>query len=578
MMITHQPALGRNIVASLFGALMFFLATAILLPSQVNVHAGQEWSFDQIRQNIEARFTQLNGDTNGSLCADNAGLRQVRTAIDQYDDSRPRKYRQNYHLTTRLIACMVSPIAGDGAPNRPGYVIDYGRQMVTAVSQKFMGILAALAVLAAVLWGIRIVLGYARELQSTSIMIIIKVGMLMWALSYMGTLYDASINTMNQMAGVVAKAIPTHMCPEVDANAGAFNSAGGDRTFLLPWVKLDCAVESIATMVLDSHNSPVGTMVTAFLSEGIAKGLSASFFAALFSIFSVMNLALFIIVLANLALVLMFLIAPLCWVCIMFKPTMKYFHKWLTLTIGFLMQPILLSLFLMMMISAYEQVVCIQNFSVVAAFNKLKGHPNDYGPSWCTREKVAEAISKDMIDPEFFKALESNVVPGNPDMAGGPGDLNASVDPNNPNAQTRGQLFSGFAKNLWNTIKSNALEKIVGLEGFNIGHIDVPQINKLYVNKLSEPFQSLLSAFVVLFVLYAFLKQLPNFINQLASSAVTSGNLNQMNMDSAAHKGLRGMDQMTKGLTSGSGSFGITGLRTTAANLKMPGSGSGGSQ
>src|SRR5690606_36135355 len=114
------------------------------------------------------------------------------------------------------------------------------------------------------------------------------------------------------------------------------------------------------------------------------------------------------------------------------------FHKWLTLTIGFLMQPVLLALFLMMMVSAFEQVICKQPFSVVASMNALKGGRinletqtnngvatrvakstpragTDYGAAFCTREAV-QASAKGLVD-EITHTVKSQVIPGSTDLS-----------------------------------------------------------------------------------------------------------------------------------------------------------------
>ena len=575
----------RSLMAALFGAFCLIAGSVVFLPTQTESRAAPGSNpFDMLEQvgsSMVTTFQQLRGrNTHGTLCADSKALKDIRASIDtqrvtlgrRSGDSTP-----NYHLTTRLIACMVSPIKGDGAADKPGYVIYYGQKMVDAISKTMLAVLSALALLATVLYGIRLVLGFAHEIQSAGLMLVFKVAMIMLAIGMSPTLYMASVNTMNQAAGDIAKAIKVDMCPEIDAAASKFKTADGDRTFLLPWVKLDCAVESIATVMLDSSNSAMGTMVTAFISANMGKGLAVAFFSTAATLFNALNLAVFIVVLANLAIVLMFMVAPMTWVCIMFKPTLKYFQSWLRVTIGFILQPIILALFCMMLIGAFEEVMCKEKFSVVASFNAIKHDRvgvryvykdpvvtsnaqagTDYGPLWCTREKMQEAMAQDMVAALTDEIIKNKSIEGTTDF-----DFVSKI---------KGIGSSVVGK--VTEIKQSVIDGLLTTAGFQTTSLNVPQIKDTLVPKLGLPFLSFLAAFAMMFILYAFLQQLPNFINQLTSSAVTSGNLNQIQPQSKAKESMNVMDSATGNFNMGGmGAFGnirqgLSGFGTSGGDKK----------
>lgn len=150
--------------------------------------------------------------------------------------------------------------------------------------------------------------------------------------------------------------------------------AAGSMTI---WYHIDCALDALLGRILPGTtvaSGLAGFFVAAILSTtaGIFIGFMGFFLIVdlLYAIFR----AVYIFIMAYMAIAVMAIIAPIFLPMILFTVTRGYFEKWLKLTLGFILQPIFLFAYLAMLLAAFDTVVYSGPYSLYRTL--AGGNPN----------------------------------------------------------------------------------------------------------------------------------------------------------------------------------------------------------
>ncbi len=531
-----RPLVVRHILAVLFGTFLCFILSSAFFPNKLSVEA---------QQRPNASFTSLSNMWSGigstRFCGESEGIKKFRTVNHAQWQNVPGNGtgtgRENFYLTLRIVGCLLGTQPGDGAANMPGAIIYFGRIAITATSNLFTDIILAVSLLALVMLGVKVALGRHNEFLSGIFVIFMKIGILLAAVAAIPMLYESLIETLNNWSGTIALKIPSSLC---SAYTGA--SIGPNYIFLVPWAKLDCAAQSIIEVGQNSANSPIGVMMKNAFSGYLAKGAAAAFGGMIYALGVVMEISISIMILAHISIILLMMIAPLAWACIFFQKTRDYFTRWFGMLVGFTMQPILLCLFLMMFVTVFENVVCLKKYSVVAALNQAANelsHTNvkAYGESECTVPQIQKAFNRigERSINRFIVELTTLA--------------SASTESELKSLPISGEVLDY----LLTQFRSASQALIQKNNGYSWPSISTQSYDVRTAQAMARPFLAMFTAFIILFVLYHFLRQLPEFVNLLAAAAVDSGDINKVNRmgGDLGKTALSGVSSLNRGIEGG---------------------------
>ena len=548
----------RRWLATWFGAFLCLMLSAAFFPAQLGVDAQTS-----PKPGNPADWSTFNESFRGvgstAFCGTSEGLVEFKKINQKHWAAIPPKNvpknlddsRAGFFLTLRIISCMIGTQPGDGARGLPGVIIFYGRAAIAATANMFTNVILTVALLALVLLGVRVALGRHTEFLPSLFVILLKIGLLLAAVAAIPSLYEALVATINGWSGDLALSIPSALCKEY--TRGAILK---DYLFLAPWAKLDCAAQSIIEVGANTKNSPAGVMMTAFLSSFLGKGVAAAFMAEVYSIAVVMEVSITIMILAHMAIILLMMIAPLAWACLFFQKTRDYFTRWLGMLAGFTLQPILLCLFLMMLVNIYESVMCKSHYSVVGALNEaadnLKitktppvpegggNYPDPgtpFGDEHCSVPMINRAFQRIGQNAKIHDAVTAMTT------------AQASADDTLQQKGTISSIVQGALETLW----TPALDLIQKLSGAKFPGIGAYSLDDATAKAMAKPFLAMLTAFIIMFVLFHFLRQLPEFVNLLAAAAVDSGDINKVTRIGGefGQKAAGGVGSMNRGFEQG---------------------------
>jgi len=265
--------------------------------------------------------------------------------------------------TDPLNACLGEP-SGTGYEGLTRRIVHCVQNTILAAVYNLLGtlfssfyrVLGAIMTLAVAFWGIMMAMGHRMALRiAPALAIKIAVLVILFTGSSFNFLYfyEGALDSLNEMLVAVTGYVA--FSPSLDCGLVPV----GDPS-LVVWDRVDCALNTLIGGIYPDSSVALG--VGGFLLAALLSG-GPGIFIALLGILVVVQVlfaiirALYVYILAYVAFALMALVAPIFLPMILFKTTQGYFEKWLKLTIGFILQPIFIFVFLTMLLAAYDTVV-----------------------------------------------------------------------------------------------------------------------------------------------------------------------------------------------------------------------------
>jgi len=230
-------------------------------------------------------------------------------------------------------------------------------QLLVPLFSVFYTVLGAVMTLAVAFWGIMMATGHRLALHQTPVMAIkiVALVMLFGASGYNFVFfYEAALDFINEMLIAITGYLT--VSPSLDCGL----DPGSADASLVVWDRVDCALNTMIGGIYSDSTVAFGLggfLLAALLSGGPGIFIALLGFLVILQVLFAVIRALYVYILAYIAFGLMALVAPIFLPMMLFRATQGYFEKWLKLTIGFILQPIFLFVFLAMLLAAYDTVV-----------------------------------------------------------------------------------------------------------------------------------------------------------------------------------------------------------------------------
>lgn len=211
--------------------------------------------------------------------------------------------------------------------------------------------IAAAFSLALALWGMLLATGKNTAPMRDMALTFIKVGaVIMFTANFYG-LYPRILDAMEYMLGVLTDYV---------LFSTSLSCTTGSVSYLLVWERVDCALEALIGGVLNPKTllgGMAGFLLVSLFSGTAGLFIGAMGFMMIIQLLMAIARSVYIFITSYIAFSLMILISPLFVPLILFRVTKAFFEKWLRITIGFVLQPIFLIAYLVMLLAAFDTVV-----------------------------------------------------------------------------------------------------------------------------------------------------------------------------------------------------------------------------
>ncbi|MEJ0009547.1 MAG: type IV secretion system protein [Alphaproteobacteria bacterium] len=290
-------------------------------------------------------------------------------------------------LTNRVAACIrltlldVTDTYFYGADGQGGF---YG--LVRDIFWAFI-------TLTIVIYGVLIMGGMLEKISRDLMVLVLKIGIVVWAVTNLDTIYTWEMNMMDATSAAVITFIPqqgapdgvtqvqNEKCIQDMENQAAVPTQG--EPVIAPWLAMDCILDSVIGLKRDTDTTTSKKWWNDNLQgQGMARGLVAFFmtsaktsvigliigvvgFIFIYSLVFLIIKALFTYLGAYIGLTFLMIIAPLFIPLVLFRPTSEYFNKWMKMVISFMLQPVLMLIFITLTITAVDLATYSGDYSIM---------------------------------------------------------------------------------------------------------------------------------------------------------------------------------------------------------------------
>lgn len=262
----------------------------------------------------------------------------VRPTIDQFTKYSICNKYQGY--TGKVVRCLRE------------LVVDSTIKFETGIYKYVKGIVYAAVTLSIIMFGLLLMGGYLEKPSGDTFTVILKIAGVLYATANFPDIFQMSLDGSEGLMNIASHA----------AN-GPWGRCGFTEDV---WVRLDCVMNMVVGISYPSgFAAGISGMVMSILFSSVIGSILflAGILFVFTLVFTVMRSAM-IYINSFVALALISLFAPLAIPLIMFRYTQPFFKSWLKMYMGFLIQPIFLTAYLGMMITAYDTVVFTGNQSL----------------------------------------------------------------------------------------------------------------------------------------------------------------------------------------------------------------------
>ncbi|MFW0776790.1 MAG: type IV secretion system protein [Rickettsiales bacterium] len=287
-----------------------------------------------------------------------------------------------YGFTKRIVLCVKESIVS---------AVYY---VLVPFSEYFAKLIAIMATLAVAIWGIQMAGGHREASTREAFLLAVKIGMVVmftdnFAAVYFdpdnehGGLFGMILDAMEDFLGIIVgyAVIDSSLvenCPIFDPDL--LPEQVFSHAIFGVWDVVDCTLDSLVGGIFSPISlmaGVVGFLIATFLSSVVGFFIGLLGFMLISMLLMAIARAVYIFISAYIAFALMILISPIFIPMVLFRATKAYFEKWLRLTIGFVLQPIFIFVYLTMMLAAYDSIVFDGDRSLYRAV--VGGHI-DHGP------------------------------------------------------------------------------------------------------------------------------------------------------------------------------------------------------
>lgn len=281
---------------------------------------------------------------------------------------------KKYGLVKRVILCIRES------------TVSAVSKVLLPFSKFFSRLIAIMCSLVVVVWGVMMASGRKTAPTQDGLIMGLKIGLVIMFTSNFAALYFDPANHYGGFFGLILDAMGqmltmlTYYAPfffsnpcdalTYDSSTGFYVDALTGRGDLAIWDFIDCTLDSLIGGIFSPitlSGGMVGFFVSCILSSvaGIFIGILG--FMIISMLLSSITKAVYIFISSYIALALMVVVSPMLIPLALFEHTKAYFEKWLKLTIGFILQPIFIFVYITMFMTAFDVTLYSGQRSVVRA-------------------------------------------------------------------------------------------------------------------------------------------------------------------------------------------------------------------
>lgn len=409
-------------------------------------------------------------------------------------------------MTDRIVTCFRDALLGD--PDDSG---DNGiaGAILKEVYTPLKGAITALIVLAIAIHGLKMQLGMVRELAGETIMLVIKIGLIVYFLEHFMDWFPKIMAGLEELLLIITQAA-TPSDPDMSMSCVGINP--GDEPNV--WKRVDCAVGIVfgfgtgVTMI----SGLVGIVVSSAFSDGtLGMTVFLSGVAVFVTLLLTVFRAVYVYLVAMIALTFLVALSPIFVPLALFQATKTYFTKWLGQMMTYLIQPVFLFAFLSMMLASFNVSVMTGDHSVAAV---LFGEPVDNYSDW--QEKMEDFTATNVSTCEsapFSLNLQPAELGDSELLSSGVGLGGASPLPPFLTGVDIEKAFGDNAPDLIGSMK----QSVDGFMNFGVSVIctDFPKKTELYY--------TFFGIAVLAYILYTLLQYIPTLAVDLSVSGAPVG-------------------------------------------------------
>lgn len=261
-----------------------------------------------------------------------------------------------YGFTRRVVSCVRETVLGSV------------NLIMEDVFDFFRPILAVCVTLALAFWGWRVMTGRSPYVLRSGFPLVIKIGAVMLMFSVTGFnftyLFGKLVDGMGELLGIVTDYV--NFSPSFDGTC-IFPNFSDDDPSMVVWDRVDCALDVLIGGLIPNSSVKLGIggfLLAALLTNGPGIFIAMLGFLMIVQFAFAIARAVYIFIMSYLAFSVMAMIAPMMLPLILFEATKGYFEKWLRLSMGFLLQPAFLLVYLTMLLAAFDTVVYTGPYSL----------------------------------------------------------------------------------------------------------------------------------------------------------------------------------------------------------------------
>ena len=235
------------------------------------------------------------------------------------------------------------------------------------ITQDFgLGVIAASAIFAFGMFGVRISLGMLQNLKSEGFTFLFKIGLIFFLLNNTDFVVDFWFDTLDMFLELIAFGMSGLL---TNLNCNGVSSTMSD--WFMVWAQFDCLFAKFVGF--GTSNVGVGVLALAGLlasSGGIGMWVAYTAFGAFYAVAQFLFKCAMIAMLSYGGLGLMLMLLPLFLPLILFKQTEDFLYKaWLPFTIGYVLQPTICIAFMIFSLKVLDVVIMQGSQNIYAQYN-----------------------------------------------------------------------------------------------------------------------------------------------------------------------------------------------------------------
>lgn len=280
---------------------------------------------------------------------------------------------QNFAYEAKITSCLNTPPSGSSISQQSwndkitarlvfclrGLVKESTKSLMTTLIDKYaMTVVSAALMLAAAVFGAKVMGGFMRNPKAEAVSFLFKIGVIMFVMTAHGFIIDFWFNAVDWFIELMAGA--SRAAFDSSSSAVCPSNPSGIGDWFIVWDKFDCLFGKFMGF---GSTAAVGAGMVAIIGAvvftyGLGIALAFAAFGAIIAMAQFLFRSAFMVLVAYIGIGLLLLMLPFFIVLILFKATESYMYQaWLRYIIGYVIQPAFTMAFLFFAVNVLSQIM-----------------------------------------------------------------------------------------------------------------------------------------------------------------------------------------------------------------------------